>query len=292
MPGCSLLMVIAIVTPAMSLRLSSDEVQSESSDRVLITAAIWTKSVEFSRQATRPHLETTDSQAGFQIHKPSTAAYNLWEPDNEWFGQVRQDHRLAKWLSNKTGFFIESGAADGETNSNTLHFERKGWTGLLVEPHPGTFKVLQSKNRKAYLYNGALSITEDIATMYLSPEDCAGYEGDGECSTTTDVHQENSIKVQMAPLADLLAETGHSTVDFWSLDVEGAESQILKSFPFQKIEVGLMLIEMNKSEDNNKRIEDVMFGHGFQECGATQFDRIYVNPAYYKKRGLQTPSAC
>ena len=46
------------------------------------------------------------------------------------------------------GFFIEAGAFDGETISNTLHFElNRGWTGLLVEPDPVAFKVLKSKNR-------------------------------------------------------------------------------------------------------------------------------------------------
>ena len=35
------------------------------------------------------------------------------------------------------GFFVEAGADDFTTDSNTLYFEaRKNWTGLLVEPNP------------------------------------------------------------------------------------------------------------------------------------------------------------
>ena len=46
----------------------------------------------------------------------------------------------------KDGFFIEAGAFDGETFSNTLFFELKqNWTGLVVEPNPDAFEILQKK---------------------------------------------------------------------------------------------------------------------------------------------------
>ena len=49
----------------------------------------------------------------------------------------------------KDGFFIEAGAFDGETFSNTLFFElKKNWTGLLVEPNPDAFEILQMKVSK------------------------------------------------------------------------------------------------------------------------------------------------
>ena len=44
------------------------------------------------------------------------------------------------------GFFIEAGAFDGEISSNTLFFELKqNWTGLLVEPNPDIFQMLNLK---------------------------------------------------------------------------------------------------------------------------------------------------
>ena len=46
----------------------------------------------------------------------------------------------------KNGFFIEAGAHDGELISNTLFFELKqSWTGLLIEPNPDAFEVLNKK---------------------------------------------------------------------------------------------------------------------------------------------------
>ena len=48
----------------------------------------------------------------------------------------------------RNGFFIEAGAYDGEISSNTLFFELKqNWTGLLVEPNPDVFQMLNVKVR-------------------------------------------------------------------------------------------------------------------------------------------------
>jgi hypothetical protein len=62
-------------------------------------------------------------------------------------------------LLQEHGFFVESGAHDGEYLSNTLFLERtRHWTGVLIEPLPGPFEALQQKHRKAYTINACLSI--------------------------------------------------------------------------------------------------------------------------------------
>ena len=56
------------------------------------------------------------------------------------------------------GFFVESGALDGERLSNSLAFEKhRNWSGILIEPHPGSYKILRSKHRKAFSINACLS---------------------------------------------------------------------------------------------------------------------------------------
>ena len=58
------------------------------------------------------------------------------------------------------GFFVEAGASNGETFSNTLYLERfRNWTGLLVEPSPEYFAEMLSKRRQVYMINACLSPT-------------------------------------------------------------------------------------------------------------------------------------
>lgn len=62
----------------------------------------------------------------------------------------------------QNGFFIECGAYDGETRSNTLYLERfRGWSGLLIEADPINFTKMLQKNRRAYLSPTCLSLTKN-----------------------------------------------------------------------------------------------------------------------------------
>jgi FkbM family methyltransferase len=225
-----------------------------------------------------------------KIVAPSGGDYNLDQPDKQSWSQVGQDELLDKVLGwNKDGFFIEAGAADGETNSNTLFYEKKGWNGLLVEPNPASFRKLLEKNRNAYAFNGALSTNGAIGTVGLRFADCYGFEG--QCSQLSNDSSPDAVPVTMAPMEALLDCVGRKTVDFWSLDVEGVEHLILANTHFDNIEVGLMLIEMNKGDENNNGIIDTMTKYGFKELGRTEFDRIYINPSYFLNRGLKFPES-
>ena len=56
------------------------------------------------------------------------------------------------------GTFLEAGALDGEYLSNTLYLERQlGWTGLLVEPDPFSFKKMVAKHRRSFLLEAGLA---------------------------------------------------------------------------------------------------------------------------------------
>ena len=61
---------------------------------------------------------------------------------------VKERHLVKLFRNQKRGFFIEAGAYDGEMLSNSLYLEQRlGWTGLLVEPNPDAFSLLQLKKR-------------------------------------------------------------------------------------------------------------------------------------------------
>ena len=69
----------------------------------------------------------------------------------------------------KDGFFIECGALDGETRSNTLFFERfRNWTGLLIEADPINYQQILLKNRKAYMVPSCAAVTDYPAEVCTS----------------------------------------------------------------------------------------------------------------------------
>merc|ERR1719189_600056 len=104
-----------------------------------------------------------------------------------------------------------------------------------------------------------------------------------------DANSAMAVEIPVAPVHALLDCIGRQTIDFWSLDVEGLEGDILKTTPFDKIEVGVLLVEMNKSSKNDIAIHKVMTDNGFLKLGTTDLDGIYANPKYFAARGLPMP---
>lgn len=71
------------------------------------------------------------------------------------------------------GFFIEAGAYNGYSISNSLYFElRYNWTGLLVEPNPNEFAKMAKLNRKAWTFPNCFStkVTHERLAITQSAE--------------------------------------------------------------------------------------------------------------------------
>ena len=101
----------------------------------------------------------------------------------------------------------------------------------------------------------------------------------------------SSRQVQAEPLEKLIRaiDSDRRTVDFWSLDIEGGECKVLESTDFQKLQVGILLVEMNKAPENNACIRSVMERNGFQDIGKLVIDHVFINQQYVQERGLSLP---
>lgn len=241
--------------------------------------------------------------------EPSKEPYNFNIQNYKSYSQWGQDLTLLTLFGDnlENPFFLESGAAKGEFGSNTVLLEKKGWEGMLVEPSPDAFDELLSKNRKAFAFNGGISTDECSRLMHFNTE-----RGQGSVVDST-----GATLVQVEPVHSLLEAVGRKTVDLWSLDVEGPELAILKATDFTKIEVGVMLIEMNSGWfwSDKKSIQNVMTAAGFIDIGTSKYrykwgsafesilllpercrvwsdlDHYFVNPEYFKQRDLPIPTS-
>ena len=77
--------------------------------------------------------------------------------NRRYFGVNLLDKKLEKYLNYDNGFFIELGANDGKTQSNTLYFERyRNWNGILIEPSPNNYlKCLKNWKHKSKIFCNA-----------------------------------------------------------------------------------------------------------------------------------------
>ena len=184
-----------------------------------------------------------------QISLPSlTRPRQLDRPSKHDESQAGQSKFVDKLLSRRrNGFFIECGALEGERHSNTLFFElERNWTGILIEANPNYHSALLSKNRRAYVLRACLSTERRPMTVRIQP--ATGLSG-----ITDKMHQSHlfrirgfkkpEIVVNCFPLNTVMASLNVNHVDYFSLDVEGAEIDILRTVDWKRLHIDVITIE-------------------------------------------------
>jgi hypothetical protein len=119
-------------------------------------------------------------------------------------------------LLNRTGYYVDSGAANARAHSTTFFFDAcLGWPGLCVEPQAEFHAELRAQ-RTCALSPACVSDVPRRARLAgggITAEFVPDWHGETRC----------------APLGNLLAAAGWAgPVDVWSLDVEGHEMAALR----------------------------------------------------------------
>jgi FkbM family methyltransferase len=140
------------------------------------------------------------------------------------------------------GFFIECGANDGITQSNTYLLEKlKNWNGILVEPSKNKFVECQTnRSTKNIFYNCAL-VSNDFKEEFIEGD------FDGNLMSSINGRRLNRKNLELVPTLTLnyiLEKHKIEKIDFFSLDVEGYELEVLKGIDFKKFKPSYILIEI------------------------------------------------
>lgn len=194
-----------------------------------------------------------------RVSQPSTEPLRLKSPgrrDHSQHGQSRfvDDHLRGR----RNGFFVESGASDGETGSNSLFFERyRNWTGLLVEANPQLYRQLLEKRRHAYAINACISPPRRPVSAIFKPAAGIGGLADqmsSEHLALVNRHGVSNINVTCYSINDIIAALNIDHIDYWSLDVEGAELAILGSLDWTSMpRVDVISVEYMMKRADGKR---------------------------------------
>lgn len=221
---------------------------------------------------------------------PSQEDYRLMSRNRDHDpSQFGQGTFVDKALGRKRGgFFVECGAARGEVFSNTLRLERsRNWTGLLIEANPDSFDKLLKTRRKSYAVNSCLSLNNESG-MVRFQIDRTGYEGFvGGIETGFNKETFRSYKKQFVPLDiqcfpfyAIIQAMGVTHIDYFSLDVEGPELEILETIPLDKVHIDMFTIEY--------RIPGAKGFKGKEEHGQLTLDKLQRLRTFFERTGLYT----
>jgi len=210
---------------------------------------------------------------------PSDGDYNIHAEQDTSMGQAQT---VRKILNNKhDGHFIECGALDGETRSNSLFLEMENdWQGILIEADPISLAKIRSKNRKAWLVPACLSTKKE--TMYVT---FAAFGHVGHILDEADNHEVNSkqnqlVNVTCLPLYSILMALDNPSIDYFSLDVEGSELDILKTIPFDSVDIKTLSVEffhLDEKGATNDEMKTYMISQGYKYHSTVTAQKNHAN---------------
>jgi FkbM family methyltransferase len=207
------------------------------------------------------------------------------------YSQQGEDIYMSKHFFNKKvddGFYVEIGAVDGVTYSNSKFFEDQlGYKGMLVEAQPRMFKQLEQNRPNNILINKAISLSIE-PIIFLGNSPCGGIESHmtNNFKQNWHKHSERYI-VNTAQFNKLFNNYKIKFIDFITIDVEGGEYDVLSTIDFNNVEIYVVCIELdghNKEKDDKCR--QMLNDNGFKLHNRLFINEFWVNDNYSRRDKL------
>lgn len=186
------------------------------------------------------------------------------------------------------GFFFDSGASKGVRVSNTYLLETSfGWNGICIEPNEIFFSELV-RNRRCLCLNCCLYDQDGTVDFLENAQVLGGIIGEydaahlrqarGRFEMPEDPNGRLVIVRKAArTVCSVLQECATPPViGYWSLDTEGSEFVILKSFPFDEYSFRVLTVEHNWLPVR-ERIRQFLERRGYRRIATMGCDDCYSN---------------
>mmetsp|Transcript_23484 Transcript_23484/g.52036 ORF Transcript_23484/g.52036 Transcript_23484/m.52036 type:complete len:401 (+) Transcript_23484:69-1271(+) len=149
-----------------------------------------------------------------------------------------KDYKYRQWGD---GWYLDIGTNHPTAISNTLFFDKcLGWQGICIEPNPLYHEGIRRERSCQLVPHCVLGTTKNVTTV-----------GDGALLSVKGGMDSNDPTLEAKQCRGILdvirnLDTLPTSIDIASIDIEGAEGDVLRCFPFDQISVDHWLVETNK----------------------------------------------
>lgn len=164
--------------------------------------------------------------------------------------EEQEKYAVREYFGHKdNGFFVEVGANEPTSpESQTWHLEQLGWRGILVEPIPELAAKARDSRKESIVFQVACvdGYAKGTTTLLIPVESGGLVTGHASLRANIDEHnysQFSRIEVKTATLTEILDRVGVQSVDLLSIDVEGAELDVLRGLDLSRYRPLLILLE-------------------------------------------------
>tara|TARA_R110000868_G_scaffold38669_2_gene135212 strand:+ start:1603 stop:2289 length:687 start_codon:yes stop_codon:yes gene_type:complete len=192
----------------------------------------------------------------------------------------------------KDGSFVEVGAFDGYSWSNTFGLAVAGWKGLFFEPQPSYFEEC-TKNYDKFPkvkvinscvgnYTGEITLYTGYSLATTDLDSLKEYEKIDWFKGVLD--EERNIVSKIDTLDNFLTnENYEENFDVLVVDVEGAEYEVLNGFTISKWKPKMVIIELHEDNEydslkkNLKEMLDYFKENNYKKVYKDENNSIFVN---------------
>jgi FkbM family methyltransferase len=176
-----------------------------------------------------------------------------------YYSQHKQDKYLEEnvFKGYENGIYVDVGSHDGVSFNNTLYFEKNNkWIGVNIEPNKKVFDKL-TINRPNNINLNCAICNNDGETEFLCntgyTEMLSGIKDTFDPKHLERLQRENMekgsvtdiIKVNTKKIETICDYYNITHINYLSIDVEGAEFEVIKSINFDKVFIDVIGFENN-----------------------------------------------
>lgn len=191
------------------------------------------------------------------------------------FSKSGDDIQLFKLINSiKPGVYVDIGCWHPIKASNSYFFHLRKWKGLCIDANPD-LKPLYKKYRSGDIFlNYGIGTSEEPMVFNFLNEGFSSmntFNMEFLKSENLEIQIKSSLKIPVLSLSEIL-ETHldlNDRLDFFDVDVEGSDLDVLKSNNWDKFRPKIIMVETNKSLNNdvNSELADYLTRVGYKLIG-------------------------
>ncbi|NII81001.1 FkbM family methyltransferase [Pedobacter riviphilus] len=183
------------------------------------------------------------------------------------------------------GVYVDVGAHHPFRVSNTYLLYKQNWTGINIDPMPGSMAVFNRHRPKDINLEMGVSAVKQQLTYFIFNEPALNTfspEKVKEYSQAARYHVIAEKKIETWPLADILDEylAKDTTIDFLTIDAEGLDLEVLRSNNWNKYKPEYVLAESPPFEvfqPESSELYQFMQQIGYSLFAKTYYTYIFKN---------------
>lgn len=202
----------------------------------------------------------------------------------EVYSQNNEQNFILHYFQELKGTFLDIGANDGITLSNTYALVKNGWGGTLVEASPSAYERLlktHNGNHELVLLNYAVGSHDGKIVLHESGE----LLGKGDIALVSSTREDEvkrwdslnmpfkDVTVPVKTFKSMLEDTKYKKYDLVSIDIEGMEKEVVPQINFKELETKMAIIEWNGNDA--EFYDNYMFQFDFILRHVNAENRIY-----------------